>query len=59
MSEPYPHLTAEDLEEVILAWSEGDGESGMIVTDLAAYEAWERAEYDRWCEERERRGEAA
>jgi hypothetical protein len=52
-------MSDEELEEVILAWSESAAEEGMIVTDLAAYEAWERAEYDRWCEERERRGEAA
>lgn len=59
MSEPYPWLTDEQLEEIILSMAEAGDEEGMIVTDLSAYEAWERAEHDRWCEAQERRGEAA
>lgn len=57
MNEPYPHISDRDLDRMILEWEFGlDLDAGMIVTDLGA---WESEEYERWCQERESREEAA
>lgn len=54
--EPYPHLSDQELDELVADWTAEDEAKGMIVTDLGA---WESAEYEAWCDERDRRKGAA